>query len=89
MTGMADAGGGTMTILTESVSESLSVATVMVFERVPLVAAMLTLIPIWPFVPGAITHGNGGNWAVVQPHDGWMLNIVTLLDETLVKAKVK
>ncbi len=36
-----------------------------------------------------MTHGNGASWAVVQPHDGWTLNMVTLLDETLVKAKVK
>ena len=78
-----------MTVLTVSVLESLSVATAMVFERVPLVAATLTLIPICPFVPGATTHGNGGNWAVVQPQDGWTLNMVMLLDETLVKLKVK
>lgn len=50
---------------------------------------MLTLIPICPFVPGATTHGNGGNWAVVQPHDGRTLNIVTLVEEMLVKLKVK
>jgi len=49
----------------------------------------LTLIPIWPFVPGAMTHGNGGSCAVVQPHDGRTLNMVTLVDETFVKLKVK
>jgi hypothetical protein len=40
-------------------------------------------------VPGAITHGNGGNWAVVQPQDGRTLIMVTLVDKTLVKLKVK
>jgi hypothetical protein len=40
-------------------------------------------------VPEEIIHGNGGSCAVVQPQEGWTLNMVTLVDETLVKLKVK
>lgn len=81
--------GGRMAILTESTWEPLSVLTVTDLKSVPLLPARFTVIPILPLVPGAIIHGNGGNCAVVQPQDGCTLVIIILLDEVLVKLKVR
>ena len=80
---------GWMVILSSSVLEPLSVLKARVLNNVPLLPARFTVASIWPLVPGASVHGNGGNFAVVQPQDGRTLKMTTGLVERLVKLKTK
>src|SRR5215469_7984688 len=62
----------------------LSVVTLTVLNRVPLLPARFTFTRIVLFVPGGSIHGTGGSSAVVQPQEGCTLRIVTGIGVELV-----
>ena len=58
-------------------------------KTVPNLPAKFTLSLNSPVAPAGMVQGTGGIWAVVQPHEGWILRTVTCFPEMLVKEKEK